>query len=41
MAFKSGDRFKCPEPSCGCEIEVTKRAGELQRQRAAALLLRP
>jgi len=28
MAFKSGDRFKCPEPSCGCEIEVTKGAPE-------------
>jgi len=26
--FKKGERFRCPEPSCGCEIEVTKGAPE-------------
>jgi hypothetical protein len=28
MAFKTGERFKCPDPNCGCEIEVTKGASE-------------
>lgn len=28
MAFKKGERFKCPDPFCGCEIEVTKGAPE-------------
>lgn len=28
MAFKKGERFKCPDQSCGCEIEVTKGAPE-------------
>lgn len=26
MAFQKGEIYRCPEPSCGCEIEVTKGA---------------
>lgn len=26
MAFKKGEKYKCPDPNCGCEIEVTKGA---------------
>ena len=26
MAFQKGDRYRCPDPYCGCEIEVTKGA---------------
>lgn len=28
MPLKKGERYRCPEPSCGCEIEVTKGAPE-------------
>lgn len=24
MAWKEGDRYKCPDASCGCEVQVTK-----------------
>lgn len=24
MAWKEGDRYQCPDASCGCEIQVTK-----------------
>ncbi len=24
MALKKGERYRCPDPDCGCEIEVTK-----------------
>lgn len=24
MAFKKGERYRCPDAECGCEIEVTK-----------------
>lgn len=24
MALKTGERYHCPDPNCGCEIEVTK-----------------
>ena len=26
MAFKQGDRYRCPDAKCGCEIEVTTSA---------------
>jgi hypothetical protein len=26
MPFKKSDHYKCPDPNCGCEIEVTKGA---------------
>ncbi len=26
MAFKKGERYRCPDAECGCEIEVTKGA---------------
>lgn len=26
MALKQGERYKCPDASCGCEIQVTKGA---------------
>ncbi|MBW3542720.1 MAG: hypothetical protein KY476_20845 [Planctomycetes bacterium] len=26
MAFQKGERYRCPDPDCGCEIEVTKGA---------------
>lgn len=26
MAFKKGEKYRCPDPNCGCEIEVTKGA---------------
>ncbi|HVT02592.1 MAG TPA: hypothetical protein VHL58_04350 [Thermoanaerobaculia bacterium] len=26
MPFKKGERYKCPDSNCGCEIEVTKGA---------------
>ncbi len=26
--FKEGERFRCLEPACGCEIEVRKGAPE-------------
>ena len=28
MLFEKGDRFKCPDSACGCEIEVTRGAPE-------------
>ena len=28
MPLNKGERYRCPEPSCGCEIEVTKGAPE-------------
>lgn len=24
MAFKKGEKYRCPDTNCGCEIEVTK-----------------
>ena len=24
MALQRGERYRCPDPDCGCEIEVTK-----------------
>ena len=26
MAFQEGERYRCPDADCGCEIEVTKAA---------------
>ena len=26
MAMKQGERYVCPDSSCGCEIQVTKAA---------------
>jgi len=26
MALRTGERYRCPDGSCGCEIEVTKGA---------------
>jgi hypothetical protein len=26
MAFKQGEKYRCPDPECGCEIKVTKGA---------------
>jgi len=26
MALKTGERYRCPDDNCGCEIEVTKGA---------------
>lgn len=26
MPFKKGEKYKCPDENCGCEIEVTKGA---------------
>ncbi len=26
MALKKGERYRCPDAECGCEIEVTKGA---------------
>jgi hypothetical protein len=26
MALKQGETYRCPEPKCGCEIQVTKGA---------------
>ena len=26
MALQQGERYRCPDPNCGCEIEVTKDA---------------
>lgn len=26
MAFQKGQVFRCPDPSCGCEVTVTKGA---------------
>ena len=26
MALKQGETYKCPNPDCGCEIQVTKGA---------------
>lgn len=26
MAFKKGERYRCPDEKCGCEIEVMKGA---------------
>lgn len=26
MAFREGQVYRCPEPSCGCEVTVTKGA---------------
>ena len=26
MAFKEGEKYRCPDPDCGCEILVTKGA---------------
>ena len=27
MALKQGERYRCPESDCGCEIQVTISAG--------------
>jgi hypothetical protein len=24
MAFQKGDKYRCPDANCGCEVEVTK-----------------
>jgi len=24
MAIQKGDKFRCPDATCGCEVEVTK-----------------
>lgn len=26
MAFREGQVYRCPDPSCGCEVTVTKGA---------------
>ena len=26
MAFKKGEHYRCPDPHCGCEMEVVKGA---------------
>jgi hypothetical protein len=26
MALKTGERYRCPDENCGCEIEVAKGA---------------
>jgi hypothetical protein len=26
MAFQTGEKYRCPDPECGCEIQVTKGA---------------
>ena len=26
MALQTGERYRCPDPKCGCEIQVTKGA---------------
>ncbi len=26
MALKDGERYRCPNPNCACEIQVTKGA---------------
>ena len=26
MALQKGEKYRCPDPQCGCEIEVTKGA---------------
>jgi len=26
MALQAGERYRCPEPNCGCEIHVIKGA---------------
>jgi hypothetical protein len=26
MPFKKGERYRCPDPQCGCQIEVIKGA---------------
>jgi len=26
MALQAGERYRCPEPHCGCEIQVIKGA---------------
>jgi hypothetical protein len=26
MALQTGERYRCPDAECGCEIEVTKGA---------------
>lgn len=26
MALQQGERYRCPDPHCGCEIEVTQGA---------------
>lgn len=31
MAFQQGDRYGCPDPECGCEIQVTKGAAPGKR----------
>lgn len=27
MTIQTGDYYRCPEPTCGCEIDVTKGPG--------------
>lgn len=27
MALQQGETYRCPNPDCGCEIEVTRGAG--------------
>jgi hypothetical protein len=26
--MQSGDRYRCPDPACGCEMEVTRAPQE-------------
>lgn len=26
MPFQTGERYQCPDPKCGCEIQVNKGA---------------
>lgn len=28
MVLRTGEKYRCPDPECGCEIEVTKGAEE-------------
>lgn len=30
MVLKTGEKYRCPDPNCGCEIEVNKGAKEGQ-----------
>jgi hypothetical protein len=30
MVLRTAEKYRCPDPECGCEIEVTKGAGEGQ-----------
>lgn len=48
MAVKKGERYRCPDPECGCEVEMTKglhsekveiRTGAALRKRDEACLM--